>query len=230
MRRLAVTEFFDYNERVKQFKRNDFWRQVRRTINGNPVDPQQIDLIITQISKYLRLSQKDVLVDLGCGNGALSNLLQSKCSKLYGIDRSQYLIDVANEYFACDSASFEIGDIRALDVDLLISNRVNKVLMYGVSSFMNDDELATCIRDLSRLEEFSMFIGNVRDIDCAHSFFKEEVDMRTLLDTSSSMGMWRCRQWFFELSSQLGLSCSIHKMPYEFYAQEYYYDVLISRV
>ena len=35
---------FDYNERPKQFGKKDFWKQVRRTINGEPVNEDQIDL------------------------------------------------------------------------------------------------------------------------------------------------------------------------------------------
>ena len=37
---------YDYTERPKLFDKNDFWRQVRRTIKGKPVDETQINLIV----------------------------------------------------------------------------------------------------------------------------------------------------------------------------------------
>jgi len=67
---------YDYTERPKQFERNDFWRQVRRTINGKPVDEAQIQLIVQQIVSVLCLVPTDRLLDIGCGNGALSARLE----------------------------------------------------------------------------------------------------------------------------------------------------------
>ena len=63
---------YDYTERPKLFDKNDFWRQVRRTINGKPVDETQINLIINQVCTILSLNKNDDLLDLGCGNGALT--------------------------------------------------------------------------------------------------------------------------------------------------------------
>ena len=51
---------YDYRERPKLFSKNDFWRQVRRTINGKPVDETQIELIINQVCSVLNLNQNDI--------------------------------------------------------------------------------------------------------------------------------------------------------------------------
>ena len=79
---------FDYNERPKQFGKKDFWKQVRRTINGEPVNEDQIDLITKQVSNVLNLKKDDKLLDLGCGNGALTVKFLQSVSKILGIDRS----------------------------------------------------------------------------------------------------------------------------------------------
>ena len=52
---------YDYNERPKKFDENDFWRQVRRTINGEPVEEYQIDLIANQVVNLLSLKESDKL-------------------------------------------------------------------------------------------------------------------------------------------------------------------------
>ena len=55
---------YDYDERPKRFDENDFWRQVRRTINGEPVEEYQINLITNQVVKLLNFKESDKLLDL----------------------------------------------------------------------------------------------------------------------------------------------------------------------
>lgn len=77
---------FDYLERPKQFDRKDFWQQVRRTINGQPISDDQIQLIVQQIAKGLSLGQRDRLLDIGCGNGALTVLLAPLAGEILGVE------------------------------------------------------------------------------------------------------------------------------------------------
>ena len=88
---------FDYIERPKQFHEKDFWRQVRRTINGEPVPEEQIKMIEIQIRQLLKLCSSDHLLDIGCGNGALTNRLNIYVNTTKGIDHSNYLIDIAQK-------------------------------------------------------------------------------------------------------------------------------------
>ena len=129
---------FDYNERPKQFGKKDFWKQVRRTINGEPVNEDQIDLITKQVSNVLNLKKDDKLLDLGCGNGALTVKFLQSVSKILGIDRSDYLIKIAKQNFENENLQFKCFELSSYINQNSIHN-YNKCLMYGVSSFLEDE-------------------------------------------------------------------------------------------
>ena len=61
---------FNHDEHARSCKRDDFWGQIRRTVNGVPVDEEQIKLVVETIIKELKLNAKDTVLDLCCGNGA----------------------------------------------------------------------------------------------------------------------------------------------------------------
>ena len=158
---------YDYNERLSYLKRQ-ILKQVRRTVNGEDVAPEQIDLIVAQVINCPQLSHSDLLLDVGCGNGALTSLFKLINSIL---GRSfQYLIDIARKYFEFQNITYTLGDNQLINDDSSC-RAYNKILMYGVSSFLTDVDLSEfisilfspsymCSTPLKRL-----MIGNIRDID-----------------------------------------------------------------
>lgn len=62
----------DFKEHPKTVAQDDFWAQVKRTVNGQPVSQEQIDMIVARVKSGLILQRGDKLLDLACGNGALS--------------------------------------------------------------------------------------------------------------------------------------------------------------
>src|SRR5262245_10350175 len=51
---------------------DDYWGQVKRTVGGQPVSQEQIDLIVAAVKRGLQLGPEDTLLDICCGNGALT--------------------------------------------------------------------------------------------------------------------------------------------------------------
>ena len=66
---------FDYDEYAKTRAPEDFWGQVRRTVQGVSVSEDQINLIVDTIRSSFDVKPDDTLLDIACGNGALSHLL-----------------------------------------------------------------------------------------------------------------------------------------------------------
>ena len=54
----------DFKEYPKKLSPTDFWVQVKRTVNGQPVPESQIALIIDAIRQALHLQPHDRLLDL----------------------------------------------------------------------------------------------------------------------------------------------------------------------
>lgn len=219
---------YDYIERPKLFDKNDFWRQVRRTINGKPVDENQINLIIEQVCTILCLNKNDNLLDLGCGNGALTTRISPYVSKIHGVDMSDYLIGIANQYFCSNKLSFETNTISVI-IDQELLKPYEKCLLYGVSSFLEDDLLEKLVFKFFEGNGKSILLGNVRDKMFASDFYGDNLCQNSLEDITSSMGKWRSKIWFSQLAKNGNFSVSFHKMKKEFYASKYYFDVLFQK-
>ena len=57
---------FNHDAHARSCKRDDFWGQIRRTVNGVAVDEEQIKLVVDTIIKAIKLNKKDTVLDLCC--------------------------------------------------------------------------------------------------------------------------------------------------------------------
>lgn len=223
---------YDYTVRAESCAPDDFWGQVRRTINGKPVPQEQIDMIVDAIDNSLDFEADDVLLDIGCGNGALTRYFFDKCAASVGVDRSSFLTDVANNNFAITGKhEFVCSDAVGYVDTVSDPERFTKVMCYGVFSFFSEIEAKKLLSIMSKrfpnIKTF--FIGNVRDLDCADKFFTKntnsDIDVK---DHTSTMGIWRTREEMTDLVMSTGWEVNFKKMPDSFYASEYYYDVVLN--
>ena len=214
--------------------RNDFWRQVRRTIGGEPVAEQQVDMIIAAIGDALSLDSSDRLVDLACGNGALTSRLYPYCAASVGVDSSEYLISVADEFFSeRETRTFVLDDVAHFVSNAEDAESFDKALCYGSFAYLSDSDAADMLRGLStRFPRLStVFLGNLPDRDLIHRFYYNgRVPSNDVLaDPMTSIGVWRSELDIARLAGQAGWSVTITRMPAEFYASHYRFDVKLTR-
>jgi SAM-dependent methyltransferase len=223
----------DYKEYPKTLARDDYWGQVRRTVCGKPVSQDQIAMIVEAIRAGLLLCPSDVVLDLACGNGALSHQLQSQCAALHGVDFSEYLIEIANENFAVqEKVSFEVDDASSYIKNAPDTDKFTKALCYGSFSYFSADDAADVIAGISR--RFSnikrMMIGNLPDKDSSHLFYTDGADHTAQLrDHKTQIGIWRSENDMRELASSFGWELEISKMPRDFFAAHYRFDAILTR-
>ena len=129
---------FNHDAHARSCKRDDFWGQIRRTVNGVAVDEEQIKLVVDTIIKAIKLNKKDTVLDLCCGNGVHSRVSQSGCN-IIGIDNSEYLILVAKEFFEnVPKLFFHSSKIKDFMQNSQIStSSINKILCYGSISYLD---------------------------------------------------------------------------------------------
>ncbi|MBF0169633.1 MAG: methyltransferase domain-containing protein [Nitrospinae bacterium] len=221
-----------YKEHPKTCAPDDFWGQVKRTVGGRPVPQEQIDLIVSAVVQGLRLSSSDTLLDLCCGNGALSCLLFRQCAAGLGVDHSAYLIDVAQNNFAYPGHEYLLVD----DVTGYVNRepdpeRFNKAVCYGSFQYLDSDaatKLLHHLRDRFRRVEH-LFIGNVPDKEQIARFNQGDAfTPGAAEDNTSPIGIWRNRDEFAALAASTGWRASFSVMPESFYASAYRYDVLLT--
>lgn len=226
MRELAAF----YDEFAKKCDETDFWGQVRRTVNGKPVPQEQIDLIVEQMTDALDLRADDVLLDICCGNGALSTRFFEKCAGGLGVDYSETLIEVARKYFAAQpSVTYRVGDAKAYLSSESETARFTKAIIYGSISYFPRSEaeaLLTVMRqrfaNVSRL-----VVGNVADMNRLHDFFGDRYEDGIEERPDSAIGVWWSRRDFAAMAKRAGWSTEIMQMPENFYASRYRFDAVL---
>jgi SAM-dependent methyltransferase len=224
---------FDHDKYARSCAPDDFWRQIRRTVQGEPVSAEQITMIVDAIKFNLRISSDDVLLDLACGNGALAHLLFDSCAEYFGVDLSEYLISIAHKNFELlPSHKFLVqGAAEYLRLESQ-PEKYSKALCYGSFSYFTDNDAADVIQLL--FEKFinlkTVYIGNLPDKDRAKEFYKgKDINLEELLDHSSQIGIWRTKNDFLKLASNAGWNITFPSIHHNFYASHYRYDVLLRR-
>lgn len=223
---------FNHDAYARTCEADDFLGQTRRTVNGVPVSDEQIQMILNAISSALDIQKTDELLDIACGNGALSRFLFDSCSGYLGVDLSEYLISVAKKNFeALPNYRFsEQGAVQYVRTEPHPES-YSKVLCYGSFQYFPAADAIEVLRTLH--QKFSdvqaVFIGNLPDRERAAEFYKRPPDTEELADCYSQMGIWRSRSEFAELVENCGWTVKFLSMPAGFHAAHYRYDVLLSR-
>lgn len=223
----------DYDVYARTRPVDDLWGQVRRTVKGEPVSAEQIHMIVNAIQEGLDLTAQDALLDLACGNGALSCLLFDSCKQFMGVDLSAYLIAIAKKHYeAAPKRRFmEMGAAQYVRQEAR-PERFSKVLCYGSFSYFSNEDATEVLQQLfQRYRNVQrIFIGNLPDKDRAHNFYKEKAaGVNELSDHASQIGIWRSKEEFSALAAAAGWRAKFSNLPEAFFAAHYRYDVLLSR-
>ncbi len=220
-----------YNEHPKTCARTDFWGQVRRTVNGRPVDEQQIEMIVDAVCSGLELNPRDRLLDLCCGNGALTTRFLARCAGGLGVDRSPALISVAHEFFQRDPReTYHLDDVLDFAGSMTAPAAFDKAVCYGSFQYLPEDRAEALLATLrQRFEQVRrLYVGNLPDRELLGEFYRErDYEAGIEDDPGSAIGIWRTREQFSRLAALTGWEVEFRKMPEGFYASHYRYEAIL---
>lgn len=223
----------NYDAHARSVAADAYWKQVRRTVNGEPIAEAQIMLIVNAITTGLSLTEHDVVLDLACGNGALSSYLFDKCAGLVGIDISPYLIQVArNDFAQSPNYRFYAADAVSYLMHESDTSIFTKALIYSSFQYFSKDDAVIVLKALR--ERFSgvtkVFIGNLPNRRHADRFFgKLNPTEAELNDHEARIGLWYRPDEFEALAQAAGWRASCSCMPADFYLSSYRFDVTLER-
>lgn len=219
---------FDYDEYPKSLPPDDFWGQVRRTQYGKRISEHELGQIVASILAALDLSGDDCVLDLACGNGALSTRLVDFCARLTGVDSSAYLIEVARANFERPPRSvFCRGDIVEFVLNAPDAARYSKVLCYASIQFLPRSRVITLLKGLrSRFVGVRrLMFGNVPDRNRAHLFYGDVLG--DLDDPATQIGVWWSEPEFLELGMATGWRVEFKRLPEDVFNARYRFDALL---
>ena len=220
-----------HQEFPKSVGKKEFWKQIKRTVNGKEVSENDIMMIVNAISSGLDFESDDNLLDLGCGNAALASRLFPSIDKYVGLDFSKYLLKVAKDNFHIkNKTSFKVFDLRK-DKLRLSDNNITKVLIYGTISYLSKREVRGLLMNLrERLPNLKkIFIGNIPNVKYSSEFFsRRNLKNQKLNDPESVIGVWWEPEAFSKLMENIGFNVKIRTMPADFYGYKIRFDLVGS--
>lgn len=220
-----------YKDHPQSCAADDFWGQVKRTVNGEPISQEQIDLIVESVCTGLQLSSDDYLLDLCCGNGALTTLLVNQCQRGLAVDISEYLINVAKKNFErLPAERYLLSDVLAFVKDTPLAQEFTKLVCYGSFQYLPKDVARQLLESLRmRFNNLQrIFIGNVPDKARLMEFYQDRDYQPGIEESvSSPIGIWRTQDEFRALAETCGWQASFYVMPDAYYASHYRYDVVL---
>jgi len=210
-----------------------YWKQVRRTVNGEPVSDEQIALIVNAVTEKLVLGPADVVLDLACGNGALSSQLFNRCAGLVGVDASPYLIEIAERDFARPPAyRFRLEDLATYVICESNPSLFTKALMYGAFQYISRADAEFVLKTLNQrfAAVAKLFIGNIPNRRLADLFYRDRTPTQDELnDNEARIGIWYLPEELEAMAVAAGWEAACSYMPVPFYGSTYRFDVTLER-
>ena len=96
-----MRNWHEYWNHAPQVFERDPLRQVGKTVGGQPIDRDQLPVVVDSIVEQLNIGAGDTVLDLCCGNGILTYALARYCARIRGIDFSPPLIETAPAELQC---------------------------------------------------------------------------------------------------------------------------------
>ena len=190
-------------------------------------------MIVKAVSESLQIKKNDFLLDLCCGNGALSRYFFDQCSGGLGVDFSEALIDVAEQNFqVLPHRAYVLDDVVAFTQNTVLAERFTKILCYGSFAYLEKEAANALLRNCFNTftNAHRLFIGNCPDKDQIKDFFRMDDYVPGIEDEpDSAIGIWRTKDEFKAMAESTGWRAEFTSMPENFYAAKYRYDVILSR-
>jgi hypothetical protein len=221
-----------YKEHPKLCDPKDYWGQVKRSVGGRPVDAAQIQLIVDAAVGALDVNSDDVLLDICCGNGALTSQVAAGCAGAVGIDFSEPLIRVAQADFETDRHRYVLTDALSWLQAPVDPEAFTIALCYGSLSYLPraaaEEAIANVHRNFPNIRR--LFLGNLPNRETSSEYYADRHEAVGRLDQhDTQIGVWYAPEEFVRLGENLGWSVEIKFMPDHFFARKYRFDALLHR-
>jgi len=220
-----------YESHARSCDPGDLQGQVMRNPYGKSVGPDQVAMIVDAIGDGLDLGPDDVLLDLCCGNGAITDPIFARCRGGVGVDFTPYLIEVAKKNFErSPDRLYLLADALEFVETTDDTNRFTKAFCYGAFQCLAESTaigvLAALRRRFPNLQR--MFIGNLPDLDRVGRFFERDIPSPEELKRYDTLfGIWRTEQEMAKLAAGCGWRTEFSRMPSAFYGAHYRFDATL---
>jgi len=223
-----------YHDRVNSGDRNNFLWQVGKTVNGKEVSKEQIELIVETINSKLQLNKNDIVLDVGCGNGLLTKKISSFISKITGLELTEGLFEIAEEYHSNDNILYINSDI--INFDVIGSNvKYTKIYLYEVMqhfTYIGGDAVFSKLYEISA-DNAAIFIGGILDAERKWMFFDSKEKrcryFKEVLSGNDPLGTWYHKDVLHCLANKYNFHVECIEQENMLYTNHYRFDCLLRK-
>jgi len=211
---------------------------VMRTPFGKPVGQDQVALLVEGVARGLAIEPQDILLDLCCGNGAITDPLFARCRGGVGVDFTPYLIEVAKTNFEKPPERlYRLGDVLDYVETTEDTEHFTKVMCYGAFQCLIEEKAARVLAALR--ERFPnvqrVFLGNLPDLSGVELFWQKYMGRETpshseLKRHDTLIGIWRDEMEIAKLAEQSRWQVQISRMPPAYYGADVRFDAILTPI
>jgi ubiquinone/menaquinone biosynthesis C-methylase UbiE len=214
-------------------KHKDPQMQVGRTFNKVPMSDVLFKKILKNIEEKLEIQSNNVVLDLCCGNGLITNYLAPKCKFIIGVDFTKKLIDDMNKRKVSDNIIGIVDDITKIKFK---NNSFNKVLFYFSIQHFSDEQTVKLFRSVYKwLKKGGMFyIGDILDSDRIWNFYntreREQFYFKGIENGNPIPGAWYNKGFLEKLGKYSNFKEGrVIEQSKEFYHSHYRFDMIYKK-
>ena len=206
--------------------------QVGYTINGQPIEPTQIDLMERAIQCGLAIDTSDIVLDLCCGNGLITYRIAAVAKRVYGVDFSRSLIEVARHHFTRPNLAYLCRPVTELRPTDLKGDRIGKAYMSSALQHFTRRSTGLLMDTMRMLSEplFPIYFTNVPDVDHLFDFYNTPERVadyyRGRVAGADPIGTWWNKQDLADLISRYGYVVEIVPQDPARFGAHYRFDLL----
>jgi 2-polyprenyl-3-methyl-5-hydroxy-6-metoxy-1,4-benzoquinol methylase len=207
-------------------------KQVGKTVNGQEIPEDQVNLIIENIISVLQLNAEDSVIDLCCGNGLITRRLAPIVKKVLAVDFTVGLIETAKKYNNYLNIEYINSDILDIEPKYLIG--LKKIIMYEALQHFSKEQLCALLETLKNLDAGSLFfLGSIPNKKKLNSYYDTKEKLAFYLQRENEgkphIGQWWQIEDIEELVSNYGFKATYLSQLPALYTSYYRFNVLLEK-
>jgi hypothetical protein len=207
-------------------------KQVETTVYGREIDKEQFEMLVQAIRSNLDLQPSDVVADLCCGNGVITQVIAQQCQQLYGVDFSENLIANARTLHAAPNINYTVSNVSTLP-EVFFQKPAKGYMCYAVQH-LSPKDLHTLLSHIAQQPQWrSFFISGIPNADKLTAFYDTDEKMAFYRKKEAAgephLGKWWRQSELQTLVESVGLHAQCIPQPAALFSAHYRFDCLIER-